>query len=108
MVVQMEEWERGVGEGEVNERSRECKIKMQGEGGENERSRGKKEREMEKKFAYIQKIAYLCTSASNDITQKFSQSSCYALARQHNCDTHKSGLGTTNQNISWRQSCVAP
>jgi len=35
------EWERGVGEGE-----------------ENERSRGKKEREMEKKFAYIQKIAY--------------------------------------------------
>lgn len=79
---------------------------MQGEGGENERSRGKKEREMEKKFAYIQKIAYLCTSASNDA--KFSQSSCYALARQHNCDTHKSGLGTTNQNISWRQSCVAP
>lgn len=49
---------------------------------ENERSRGKKEREMEKKFAYIQKIAYLCTSTSNDT--KFSQSSCYALARQHN------------------------
>lgn len=81
---------------------------MQGEGVENERSRGKKEREreMEKKFACIQKIAYLCTSASNDT--KFSQSSCYALARQHNRDTHKSGLGTTNQNISWRQSCVAP
>jgi len=35
------EWERGVGEGE-----------------ENERSRGKKEREMEKKSAYVQKIAY--------------------------------------------------